>query len=126
PKGNPKKLSDFASVAEKSDVNIAVLNASVEQNYAEGNDVKKNQMTLGDNAAQMLDLLENGRVDAVALSTFSLNYQMEQRGMQDGYEVTEGFTPVIDGEEVKPAGGFAFRKKDKKILKEFNKVLEDL
>lgn len=125
PKGNPKNLSNFASVAEKSDVKIAVLNASVEQNYAEGNDVTKKQMTLGDNAAQMLDLLENGRVDAVALSTFSLNYQMEQRGMQDGYEVTEGFTPVIDGEEVQPAGGFAFRKENKEILKEFNKVLAD-
>ncbi|MDT0304368.1 ectoine/hydroxyectoine ABC transporter substrate-binding protein EhuB [Streptomonospora wellingtoniae] len=125
PKGNPKKLETYQSIAEKPDVTVAVLNASVEQNYAEGAGVKKNQMTLGDNAVQMLDLLENGRVDAVGLSTFSLNYQMEQRGMQDGYEVTEGFTPVVDGEEVKPAGGFAFRKENKEFLAEFNKVLAD-
>ncbi|MUL43953.1 ectoine/hydroxyectoine ABC transporter substrate-binding protein EhuB [Streptomonospora sp. PA3] len=125
PKGNPKNISDYKSVAENPDIKIAVLNASVEQNYAEGNGVTKEQMTLGDNAVQMLDLLEQGRVDAVGLSTFSLNYQMEQRGMQDDYEVTEGFTPVVDGEEVIPAGGFAFRKENDEFLKEFNKVLAD-
>ncbi|GAB3438693.1 ectoine/hydroxyectoine ABC transporter substrate-binding protein EhuB [Streptomonospora sediminis] len=125
PKGNPHNLETFDTIAENSDVKVAVLNASVEQNYAEGAGVTKKQMTLGDNAVSMIELLENGRVDAVALSTFSLNYQLEQRGMGDEYEVTEGFTPVIDGEEVKPAGGFAFRKENKELLTEFNKVLAD-
>ncbi|GAA4906790.1 ectoine/hydroxyectoine ABC transporter substrate-binding protein EhuB [Streptomonospora salina] len=124
-KGNPLGLETYHSVADNPDVTIAVLNASVEKDYAEGAGVAEDQMTLGDNAVQMLDLLENGRVDAVGLSTFSLNYQMDQRGMQDGYEVTEGFTPVVDGEEVSPAGGFAFRKENQDFLDEFNTVLAD-
>ncbi|WP_067966059.1 ectoine/hydroxyectoine ABC transporter substrate-binding protein EhuB [Nocardiopsis trehalosi] len=125
PKGNPKGLETFDTVAEDADITIAVLNASVEQGYAEGAGVPAEQMEVVGDAAAAIDLLENGRVDAAALSTFSLNYQLEQRGTGDEYEVTEGFTPVVDGEEVIPAGGFAFRKGDTELLEAFNQVLAD-
>ncbi|MFC4563155.1 ectoine/hydroxyectoine ABC transporter substrate-binding protein EhuB [Nocardiopsis mangrovi] len=125
PKGNPMELATFDDVAANPDVTIAVLNASVEQEYAQGANVPTGQMELPGDAAGAIDLLENGRVDAVALSTFSLNYQLEQRGTGDDFEVTEGFTPVVDGEEVTPAGGFAFRQGDTELLEAFNQVLAD-
>ncbi|MBV2367055.1 ectoine/hydroxyectoine ABC transporter substrate-binding protein EhuB [Streptomonospora nanhaiensis] len=125
PKGNPDNIETFETFAENPDLKVAVLNASVEQEYAEGAGVPAEQMELGDNAVGMIELLEKGRVNAVGLSTFSLNYQLKQRNMGDEYEVTEGFTPVVDGEEVKPAGAFAFRKGDTDLLDAFNEVLAD-
>ncbi|GAA1090864.1 ectoine/hydroxyectoine ABC transporter substrate-binding protein EhuB [Nocardiopsis composta] len=124
PKGNPEELESFETVAEKEDVTIAVLNASVEQGYARAAGVPDDQMELAGSATELLDLLENDRVDAVGLSTFSLNYQMEQRGMDEDYEVTDGFIPVNEeGDPESPAGGFAFAKQNTELRDEFNTVL---
>jgi len=124
PKGNPEELESFETVAEKEDVTIAVLNASVEQGYAQAAGVPDDQMELAGSATELLDLLENDRVDAVGLSTFSLNYQMEQRGMDEDYEVTDGFIPVNEeGDPESPAGGFAFAKQNTELRDEFNTVL---
>ncbi len=76
-----------------------------------------------DNQTSAYELLSNGRVDAVALSTLSLNRLLNQRG--GDFEVTEGFIPVVDGEEVTPAGGLAFRQSDTELLAEVNRVLAD-
>ncbi|MFW5416136.1 ectoine/hydroxyectoine ABC transporter substrate-binding protein EhuB [Nocardiopsis sp. CNT-189] len=126
PKGDAEKLPDFAAVAEDGEAKVAVLNASVEQGYAEAAGVGEDQMELAGSATELLDLLENGRVDAVGLSTFSLNYQLEQRGMEEDFEVTEGFIPKNEeGEDESPAGGFAFAKQNTELRDEFNTVLAD-
>lgn len=124
PKGNPEELETYESVAENEDATIAVLNASVEQGYAETAGVPDGQMETVSGAADAIELLQNGRVDAVALSTFSLNYQLEERDLGDDFEVTEGFIPVDEnGEEVSPAGGFAFAADNTEVRDEFNGVL---
>ncbi|MEY9213981.1 ectoine/hydroxyectoine ABC transporter substrate-binding protein EhuB [Thermobifida halotolerans] len=123
PSGNPDGLSTFDDIAANPDVTVAVLNASVEQGYAEGAGVPADQIETVDNQVSAYELLQNGRVDAVALSTLSLNRILEQR---DGdFEVTEGFIPVVDGEEVTPAGGLAFRQGDTELLDEVNRVLAE-
>ncbi|GAB3483694.1 ectoine/hydroxyectoine ABC transporter substrate-binding protein EhuB [Nocardiopsis coralliicola] len=123
-KGQEEELPDFAAVAEDGEAKVAVLNASVEQGYARAAGVSEDQMELAGSATELIDLLENGRVDAVGLSTFSLNYQLEQRGMEEDYAVTEGFIPKNEeGEDEKPAGGFAFSKESTELRDEFNTVL---
>src|SRR5690606_39079849 len=81
------------------------------------------QIETVDNQVSAYELLQKGRVDAVALSTISLNRLLEQRG--GDFEVTEGFIPVVDGEEVTPAGALAFRKSDTALLDEVNRVLAE-
>lgn len=123
PSGNPHGLSTFDDIAADPDVTVAVLNASVEQGYAEGAGVPADQIETVDNQVSAYELLQKGRVDAVALSTISLNRLLEQRG--GDFEVTEGFTPVVDGEEVTPAGALAFRRSDTELLAEVNRVLAE-
>lgn len=123
PAGNPHGLTTFDDIAANPDVTVAVLNASVEQGYAKGAGVSEAQIETVDNQTSAYELLSNGRVDAVALSTLSLNRLLNQRG--GDFEVTEGFIPVVDGEEVTPAGGLAFRQSDTELLAEVNRVLAD-
>ncbi|TDQ55063.1 ectoine/hydroxyectoine ABC transporter substrate-binding protein EhuB [Actinorugispora endophytica] len=123
PAGNPDGLATFEDIASNPDVKVAVLNASVEQGYAEGAGVPADQIETVDNQVTAYELLENGRVQAVGLSTISLNRLMEQHG--GDFEVTEGFTPVVDGEEVTPAGALAFRPADTELLAEVNRVLAE-
>lgn len=125
PSGNPEGLSTFDDIAANPDVKVAVLNASVEQGYAEGAGVPADQIETVDNQVTAYEMLDSGRVDAVGLSTISLNRLLEQRGSADKYEVTEGFIPVVDGEEVTPAGALGFRQSDTEILDEVNRVLAE-
>jgi ABC-type amino acid transport substrate-binding protein len=70
--------------------------------------------------ADAFDALEVGRVDAVALTTFTI---LDQTDQMDGFEATEGFIPEIDGEEQLGCGGFGFRYEDVDLRNAFNEEL---
>ena len=70
--------------------------------------------------ADAFDALEAGRVDAVALTSFTIE---TETAAMDGYEATEGFIPVIDGEEQIGCGGFGFRYDDAALRNAFNAEL---
>lgn len=73
-----------------------------------------------DTNADAFDALEAGRVDAVALTSFTV---VLETGEMDGYEATEGFIPVVDGEEQIGCGGFGFRYEDEALRNAFNAEL---
>jgi ABC-type amino acid transport substrate-binding protein len=66
--------------------------------------------------ADAFDALEAGRVDAVALTSFTIVYETEQ---MDGFEATEPFTP----EGPPGCGGFGFRYDDEALRNAFNAEL---
>lgn len=122
--GNPLGLTDYESVAANSDVRLGVLTGAVEGDQARAAGVSDDQInTLGD-PPSLLEALQADRIDAVALTTISLNDLAETAG--GGVEVTEPFIAVIDGEEQLGCGGFAFRPEDTALRDAFNEVLNEM
>lgn len=124
PPGNPKKVSTFGDVA-KQNLKLAVLGAAVEQGYAEKNGVTTANIVVLPDQNALLQAVTDGRVYAAALTDISLNWLVKQNpGV--AAEVTESFTPVIDGKEVVSAGGFVFRPADNALREAFNAELDKL
>jgi polar amino acid transport system substrate-binding protein len=122
PEGNPDNLSDFESVAE-SDATLGVLSGAVEVGYAQDSGVPDDQIEQLPEVADLFDALAAGRVDAVALTAITVREQTDEL---DGFEATEGFVPVIDGEEQLGCGGFGFSFEDQPLRDAFNDVLAEM
>lgn len=104
PEGNPAGLTDFESVTDAG-VTLGVLSGAVEEGYAMDLGVPEGQITALPEVPDLFDALEAGRVDAVALTSITVRTQTAE---MDGFEATDGFVPVIDGEEQLGCGAFAF------------------
>jgi len=120
PAGNPHGLTDYESVAANNDVTLGVVTGAVEVGYAEAAGIPANRLSRFDSTADVVDALRAGRVDAFALTSITVR---EQVGPLDGFEATEGFVPVVDGEEQLGCGGFVFRFEDKEFRDAFNEEL---
>lgn len=116
PEGNPDELTDLQSAAE-ADITLGVVSGTVEEGYAE--DVGADSSTFQNNS-DAFAALESGRVDAVALTSFTI---VDQTDQMSGFEATEGFIPVIDDEEQLGCGAFAFRFEDEALRNAFNEEL---
>jgi polar amino acid transport system substrate-binding protein len=119
---NPKDLTDYESVAN-SDAKLAVMNGAVEVDQAKGSGVPEGQLQIVPDQQSGLDAVKSGRVDAFALTGISLRSLAEG---DDSVAVSEGFIPVIDGEEQIGAGATVFRKEDSDLLDAYNAELDKL
>lgn len=122
PDGNPDNISDFESVADAG-INLGVLSGAVEEGFAEDAGVSGDQIQVFPGTPDLFDGLTAGRVDAVALTSITINFQTAEL---DGFEATEGFFPVVDGEEQVNCGAFGFRFDDQAIRDAFNEALADM
>lgn len=121
PAGNPQGIATFDDVVAQN-LTLAVLSGAVEQGYAIDSGVPEgNVLVLADQNA-LLQAVTTGRAQAAALTNISLN-DVVSRNPGAPVEVTPGFFPVINGEEVISAGGFVFRPDDGDILEAFNSEL---
>lgn len=119
PEGNPDDLSDFESVID-SGINLGVLAGAVEAGYATDSGVPDGQINEFQTTPDLFDALTAGRIDAVALTAITVREQVAEL---EGFEATEGFVPVIDGEEQLGCGAFAFRPEDQELRDAFNDEL---
>lgn len=118
PKGNPKKLTDLDSIAEKGDVTLAVQSGAIEEGYAA--DLGIGDVIKVDSATAGLETVQSGRADAFALTAVSLNWMTKD---SKDLETTEAFVQELDGVEQIGAGATVFRKADKDLLKAYNDEL---
>ncbi|CAL9448860.1 L-cystine-binding protein FliY [Nocardiopsis dassonvillei] len=121
--GNPHGIRHFTDFVDNSDLRLAVLNASVEQGYAEYFEVPGGQLELIPDQTTGYELLESGRVDAVSMLKVSHEYLLLDRG--GDFDVTEPFFPEIDGREEKGWGGLCVRPADTSLLEEMNRVIAE-
>ncbi len=122
PEGNPAGLTDFESVTDAG-VTLGVLSGAVEDGYAVDSGVPDSQLSRFDTTSDMVDALTTGRIDAFALTAITVR---EQTADLDGFEATEGFVPVIDGEEQLGCGGYVFSFDNKELRDEFNEILVEM
>jgi polar amino acid transport system substrate-binding protein len=123
PTGNPQQVAKFEDVASKN-LQLGVLGAAVEQDYAEAAGVTNIQVFETQNA--LLQAVTDGRVYCAALTDISLKWLTTELNPGAPVEVTTGFTPVVNGEEVVSAGGFVFRQADNDLREAFNTELKAL
>lgn len=124
--GNPHNITDFASIADNPDVVLGVLGGAVEVGYAEDAGVPESQMQTFDSTANMFEALQDGRIDALALTSITVNWEVQQIGAES-IEATESFIPVDEeGNEVLGCGAYAFRFEDQDLRDEFNDVLNEM
>ncbi len=122
PEGNPDGLTDFQSVID-SGVELGVLAGAVEADYARGAGVPDDQISSFQETPDLFDALTAGRVRAATLTAITVR---EQVADLDGYEATEGFVPIVDGEEQLGCGAFAFHRDDADFRDEFNEILNEM
>ena len=115
--GNPTGVTDFQSFAE-TDAVLGVLGGAVEEGYAVDSGIPEGQIETFGATPDLFDALTAGRIDAVALTEPTVIAQVENL---DGFEATEGFVPVINGEEQLGCGAFAFTNVE--MCEAFNTVL---
>jgi polar amino acid transport system substrate-binding protein len=119
---NPMNLTDYESVAN-SDATLAVMNGAVEVDQATGSGIPEGQLQIVPDQQSGLDAVKSGRADAFALTGISLRSLAEG---DDSVAVSEGFIPVIDGEEQIGAGATVFRQGDQDLLEAYNEELDKL
>ncbi|NDU73940.1 ectoine/hydroxyectoine ABC transporter substrate-binding protein EhuB [Actinomadura sp. DSM 109109] len=124
PEGNPKGLKAAEDPGKKG-AKVGVLTGAVEAGYAEKTGVKKGDIKTFADQASAYEGLKAGRIDCIWLTRISLaDLLTKHKG--EGFEVTDAFTPVIDGKEQLGAGAFAFRKADSDLLNAWNGELAKL
>ena len=119
--GNPKGIKDYSSIAENSELKLAVMAGAVEAGYAKKAGVDQSQLVVLPDQSSLVSAVKAGRADAAALTANSIARMAEQN---EGVESTPPFGEVA-GESVKGHGGFAFRKEDTALYEEFNKHLKE-
>jgi polar amino acid transport system substrate-binding protein len=122
PAGNPEQVASFEDVASKG-LPLAVLSAAVEQGYAEAAGVPGGNISAYDDQNALLQAVTSGRAYAAALTDISLKW-LAGKNPDAGVEVTAGFTPTENGQEVVSAGGFVFRQADNDLREAFNAELQ--
>jgi polar amino acid transport system substrate-binding protein len=124
PPGNPDDISDFKSVADAG-IKLGVLGGAVEGIYAEETGVPSSDVVEMPSTRDALLQLEQGRIGAFGLTSITLKDILKENPDTD-VELTEPFTPVIDGKEQLGCGGAVFRKKDTDMRQAFNEELAKL
>ncbi|MBN1613785.1 MAG: ectoine/hydroxyectoine ABC transporter substrate-binding protein EhuB [Deltaproteobacteria bacterium] len=117
--GNPKNLHSYDDAAKNPDVKLGVLSGAVEVGYARIAGIPDERIVGLPDQGSMLAAVRSGRVDAAALTALSIQNMAEKGG-----EAVERAHPFTTLPEAMGSGGFAFRKKDKALLKAFNRELK--
>jgi polar amino acid transport system substrate-binding protein len=124
PTGNPDNISGFESVA-KAGIKLGVFSGAVEGDYARDAGVSGDNIVTVPDMATGVTQLEQGRIQAIGLTSITLSWHLEQNPEVDA-EVTKPFIPVVDGKEVLGCGAMTFRKEDTDLVEAFNKELAKL
>lgn len=126
PKGNPKNIKTYDDV-KKTGIKLGVMPGTSERQYVKDLGIADSKITEIASQRDALAALEAKRIDAFSLTSISLNNIMKENP-DVPYEVTEGFIPVINGEEQIGAGASVFRTDDAStpLLEAYNKHLGEM
>lgn len=122
--GNPLGLQTYEDVAAKN-AKLGVLSGAVEGDQAKDAGVPESQISVFPDPVSGFDGVQAGRVDAFALTSITINWQINQQP-DSGLEATEPFTATVGGEPQLGCGGFGFRTEDTALRDAFNEQLRAL
>jgi polar amino acid transport system substrate-binding protein len=121
PKGNPKKIHDYASFAT-SGHKVAIMAGADQLEMMQALKVPANQIVTISNNADAISTVTTGRADAYAATSVTVD---QLAGKSKGKaQAASGFKdPVINGQPVRSWGAFAFSKDSASLRDAVNKEL---
>lgn len=119
--GNPAGITDYRSISEDEAVKVGLIAGTVEYNYALVTGIPGDRALLYRSFERAIEGLKAGEVDAVGLTALTAQGLAAD---DPEVEATAQFFPVLDGEQVKGYGGFAFRKEDEALREAFDAALD--
>lgn len=123
-KGNPHHIHSFSDIGKHPNLKLAVVSGAVEADYATKSGVKSDQLVYVPDRPTALQAVKTERVAAYAGTSLTI---ARLARMASGVEAAKPFrNPVINGKTIRGYGGFAFRKGDTKLVKEFDKYLKQV
>ncbi len=125
PAGNPKALHSYEDIRDNEDATIGVVVGAIQWDYALDMDIPENRIERFPDHTSAVAGVRSGRVDAYAGTALTVQ-RIIDRDETGEIERADPFeNPVIDGEEVRGYGAFAFRQEDQDMVAEFNARLAD-
>lgn len=111
-KGNPKNLKDLTSFLDNKEAILGVMEATSELSDAEDIGVPEKQIEIRPDLTKLIQELKNKRIDAIALTTPTMNYAAKN---DDELEALEPFITQLPGKDKREfgsAGGAVFHRDD--------------
>ncbi|MEX2631170.1 MAG: ectoine/hydroxyectoine ABC transporter substrate-binding protein EhuB [Tistlia sp.] len=121
-RGNPAGVTDYRAISEQESVRVGLIAGTVEYNYALVTGIPADRAPLYRSFDKAIEALKAGEVEAVGLTSLTAQ---GIAAADPEIDATEQFFPVLDGQEVKGYGGFAFRKEDQALRQAFDAALKD-
>ncbi|MFF5155571.1 ectoine/hydroxyectoine ABC transporter substrate-binding protein EhuB [Streptomyces sp. NPDC000348] len=121
-KGNPKGLHDYKDAFEKG-ARIATGTGYAQIEHAMEAGYRRNDILIVPDQVAGLNAVEAGRVDFFTATAVTSRLVVRTSSTA---EVTEPFTPIVNGEPQLAGGAFAFRPTETKLRDAFNTELRKL
>lgn len=121
PKGNPKKIHDYASFATSGN-KVAILAGADQLEMMQALKVPASQIVTIANNADALSTVTTGRADAYAATGVTVN-QLASKSKGKAQAASDFKDPVINGQPVRSWGAFTFSKDSASLRDAVNKEL---
>lgn len=120
--GNPRRLTDYWSVADDRGARLGLMAGAVEYNYALVVGIPAHRLVMYPTLEAAAEGLRAEEIDAIGATSLSATALV--REFPD-LETTAQFYPEVDGEITRGFGAFAFHLDDRDLAQAFDKVLAE-
>lgn len=124
--GNPENLHSYEDIVKNDNVRLGVVVGAIQVDYAKSLQIPDSRVIVFPDAVSALAGVQAGRADVYAATALTVADLMTKTDARDGLERAEPFTdPIIDGQDVRGYGAFAFRNADAQFRDAFNAELKN-
>lgn len=121
-KGNPENVTAYDQFAQDNDLKVAIMAGADQLDMLQELGVSQDRMIMINNNADAISTVSTGRADAYAATGMTAASLAEK---SDQVEVVQNFEdPVINGQEVRSWGAFAFNQNADEFRQAFNEAFE--
>ena len=121
--GNPSDVHSYADFAERDDISVAIMAGADQLEMLQALGVPQERMVTIQSNSDAISTVSTGRADAYAATGLTAS---ELAGQSDDVELASDFVdPVIDGEEVRSWGAFAFASDNEGLRDAVNEALTE-
>lgn len=124
--GNPQNLHSYEDILKNDNVRLGVVGGAIQVDYAKSLEILTSRAIVFPDAVSTLAGVQAGRTDVYAATALTVADLMTKTDASDGLERAEPFAdPIIDGQDVRGYGAFAFRNADAEFRDAFNAELKN-
>jgi polar amino acid transport system substrate-binding protein len=124
-KGNPLNIHSYQDFIERDTIKVAVLNGSIEEEQFIRMNIPSERIIRVPDVLSGRTSVESGIAQGLARSNLSLQW-IEKTKQLGNTSIATPFIPVKSpSESISYDNGFAFRKKDRKLIAEWNRHLSE-